>query len=1482
MAAGIQLPPLVQRIVLDPTGVGAAATKVQKQLNPVSKAATNTARSVGHMSTSLNTLSFRAQTTGRLLFRNLGMPLALVGGMALKSFLDFEKSMVKIEALVGISSGAVANFTERVKEVAEVTGRGPQELADAMFFVSSAGLRGAVAMEVMEASAKGAAIGLGQTSVVADAATSAVNAYGSENLSGAAAVDVLTAAVREGKVEATRLTPAIGKAIPVASAMGIEFHEIAAAIAAMTRTGTDARTSAIQLRQIMQSILDPSRQTTRALKEFGIAEGELADIARNKGLLAVLVKIRDLSKENAEAFADIFPNVRALAGALDITGENLQENTEIFRQLANSAGDTDDAFQAVAKTGAHRLKVAVAGLQVSFTEFGEALTPLVGVTAGFLRNLSKVFKMMSNNAALVGIVGGFSILGIVMGLALIAAGRLTQAYIFLQAALTGVSKKAKVAAGAIRLLTIASGVGVFLALAAGLGAMTASMFGFGREADKTSKTLANLREELRDIRTAGKFAITPITGLTKAVTELKEASEEMQLAQAFDTSFMDNILQAFKAGVGTLAGGLEAEDAITTFFFGRGDTPAVRKALAKIIDDMNREVGDSSDVFLRHFGPAGTDRIEAITNFLLGNEEGVRKAVAVRAQIHADTLVEALDDVLEAGFERVRRDAPAIKMFGEWSSLDDLMDSGLIDEDALRKWLIDGERDFAKLMGDHQFTLSQRGDKSVFKEWIERAAGDSQEAIDAMTPVAKEMERLIKKGNVVEFTSMWSDMIEDVIGSDEVGGKATQAGINNMKALDGLFAQTMLTVTRFGEVDSFDMTTNSFDGLMRAIVAAMEAEGREWKVINAQLENFAQTYVKQLQGMRHASGDAGEATLNYADIMSDATLRGELFAEMSKEVNRQLAEMAANTERASITVKTMFEDLEVAFSGADAAAKRMNKRFDDLIGRAMGVGEAQDAFNSGLRDMVETLAEGDGTLNSSTKAGIENREALRSQVDAALAYSEAITKAGGSAKEAQAAFTDALGSIAINALDRGTNAKELDKFFADNMITEERIGMMFMDQENALVPDALRDQIEGIAAGTRSMMGPLYHGIGEHINDSMAGGISESASVVQDAIETAMKLGITVAYDTTESRSPSKVFYKLGQSTIDGYVDGVWDGIPKVTNAYREMVEHAISTTNQTIGKFTGAISSVLDLERAQKALRDIRRDRGGVGIDTDFEKLTRAKLKRDVKSAERALRMGEGHIEDLELALRSANIALESFDEAAASGDELKRAELAAVEAGLKFVDANAQMKMESEDAQEAFKSMATSVGLSETAIESLLGVTADEDSFFETLISAEVLEKINQVRDGLGEVKDKADEIFDPVDGGIGDRDMEGLGGYFERVRQDPMAAAFQRRAAAGGLARVNVQGLTPLAVDPATMGADLSQIPVAPMAGGGNVFNEGASDNSFKNEGMIVGNLVLTKDGAVSLDNIVEFDSGQSLINSILDSAPITHDPKYGPTR
>ena len=120
---------------------------------------------------------------GRTMTRFISLPMALAGGAAIATQKNFEASMTKITSLVGVSREQVQAWTSDVLKMAKVTGRGPEELADALYFVTSAGIRGADAMKVLEMSAKASAAGLGDTKVVADLVTSAINAYGRENLS---------------------------------------------------------------------------------------------------------------------------------------------------------------------------------------------------------------------------------------------------------------------------------------------------------------------------------------------------------------------------------------------------------------------------------------------------------------------------------------------------------------------------------------------------------------------------------------------------------------------------------------------------------------------------------------------------------------------------------------------------------------------------------------------------------------------------------------------------------------------------------------------------------------------------------------------------------------------------------------------------------------------------------------------------------------------------------------------------------------------------------------------------------------------------------------------------------------------------------------------------------------------------------------------------------------------------------------------------
>ena len=334
--------------------------------------------SVTRMNARLATTGAMMQKFGRKMSMAVTVPLLLAGGAAFKMYKDFESSMSKIVGLVGVAQHQVDEWGRAIIKMGPALGKAPTELADALFFITSAGIRGAEAMDVLEMSAKASASGLGETKVVADLVTSAMNAYGKETLNASMATDVLTATVREGKAQADLLAGSMGMVLPIASNMGVQFHEVGAAVAAMTRTGTGAQTASMQLRQILASLIKPSQQAEKAMWAMGTSSSALRKTIREDGLLTALMKIRELTNKYGEdTMAKVFPNIRALSGVLDIMGENLADNEEIFRSLSDAAGSTNTAFGAASRTVEFKLNQALTSLKTTLTVLGGTIAELL-------------------------------------------------------------------------------------------------------------------------------------------------------------------------------------------------------------------------------------------------------------------------------------------------------------------------------------------------------------------------------------------------------------------------------------------------------------------------------------------------------------------------------------------------------------------------------------------------------------------------------------------------------------------------------------------------------------------------------------------------------------------------------------------------------------------------------------------------------------------------------------------------------------------------------------------------------------------------------------------------------------------------------------------------------------------------------------------------------------------------------------------------
>tara|TARA_R110000737_G_scaffold324655_1_gene337672 strand:+ start:1350 stop:3332 length:1983 start_codon:yes stop_codon:yes gene_type:complete len=328
-------------------------------------------------------------STMKLAFAAAGVAMA---GAAIKSAYDFDKSMTKIKSLVGIASDEVDAMGKTAMKMASQTGRSASEAADALFFITSAGLRGSEAMDVLLSSLKASAIGLGETKNIADVTTSAINAYGSETLSAAAATDVMVATVREGKLEASELASSMGRVLPVASQMGVSFNEVGAAFAAMSRTGTNAAEASTAIRGILIGLLKPTQQGEEALTQMNLSYEGLRKQLKQEGLLSLLNTLKENFEGNSNAQQAVFSNTKALTGVMDLLGKGIDTTRDIFTSLNDVLGDTNEAFEIVEESASQKFDKAISTIGNGLTSF---FLPPLEASAFMTTKLGEAFTLFS-------------------------------------------------------------------------------------------------------------------------------------------------------------------------------------------------------------------------------------------------------------------------------------------------------------------------------------------------------------------------------------------------------------------------------------------------------------------------------------------------------------------------------------------------------------------------------------------------------------------------------------------------------------------------------------------------------------------------------------------------------------------------------------------------------------------------------------------------------------------------------------------------------------------------------------------------------------------------------------------------------------------------------------------------------------------------------------------------------------------------------
>jgi TP901 family phage tail tape measure protein len=499
----------------------------------------------------------------------ISLPLAIAGGAAIKMGADFDKNLTKIKALVGATEKDLQDFSSASKRMAKETGLSSKQTSEAMFFIASAGLEGAEAIAVLEAASKASAAGLGDVAQVADLATSALNAYGSETLSAEAATDVLTAAVREGKLNSEELAGAMGQVLPVASNMGVSFNEVGAAMAAMSRTGTNAAQGATQLNSILSGLLKPTKQAEDALNLMGLSSAGLKQQIKDEGLLSVLETLKTEFDKNSDAAAQVFPNIRALRGVLDLTGKSAETTKEIFNELNNAQGATKKAFEDTADSASFRLTKSLNGVKESFASVGavllESLLPIIEKIAGGIENLFTKFTNLDGTTQK--IIIGFGLFVTAIGPVLLAVGTLTSVIGTMAGGFATLKIALIAVKGGFAKLTVVMMANPFVAIATAIVALTGYLITMGNKMAPLISKWQTFKNIIKSGGSYSKFAALQLADQAAAQKKLDEETENN--IDTIDTqtksiiknteAIIDNNGAKQRSQVGTVNSGLGAK-----------------------------------------------------------------------------------------------------------------------------------------------------------------------------------------------------------------------------------------------------------------------------------------------------------------------------------------------------------------------------------------------------------------------------------------------------------------------------------------------------------------------------------------------------------------------------------------------------------------------------------------------------------------------------------------------------------------------------------------------------------------------------------------------------------------------------------------------------------------------------------------------------------------------------------------------------------
>ncbi len=298
---------------------------------------------------------------------------ALAAAMAtIPAGLELDAALGETSTLIEGTTAQMALLRSEADQLARQFGGNTTAQVKGFYQAISAGAGSVAEASILMQSANKLAIGGVTTSTVAvDALTTATNAYAASNLTAADASDILFVGVKAGKTTMGELGSALGQVIPIASSLDVGLDQVVASVAALTTQGQTTSMAVTGIRQVLASVIKPTKQAADEAARLGIQFD--AQALKSKGLYGFLMGVIEATDGNQESMAQLFGSVEALNAVLAMAGGAGDKFSETLKMMDKRAGAADEAFEKMNGRLSTRLNVSLGKLLTVGEKIGTAL-----------------------------------------------------------------------------------------------------------------------------------------------------------------------------------------------------------------------------------------------------------------------------------------------------------------------------------------------------------------------------------------------------------------------------------------------------------------------------------------------------------------------------------------------------------------------------------------------------------------------------------------------------------------------------------------------------------------------------------------------------------------------------------------------------------------------------------------------------------------------------------------------------------------------------------------------------------------------------------------------------------------------------------------------------------------------------------------------------------------------------------------------------